>query len=246
MACSPLASSAPSDSGCWDERNALSVVTERHCQSVSIIMTDCGYDPASIPPPCQPFDQGRSHALFKATLMSHIPSFQGCPSIFMTDTMLTKFIQTGSHPSELIRASAVSPTTSHLLSIGDVPCRGDGGVVKVFILIHPHFCCSPRVPEKTSQRQAIQQVEVAPKSKCGMCMCTWPILMAPDWNTFLCSWQFFRQRDSHQLPEFARWKPLTVQQLNWFEHTHVTWPWVHVSAGTSPTRPSRSSNKRKV
>lgn len=41
----------------------------------------------------------------------------------------------------------------YLLSIGDVSRWGDGSVVKVFILIHPHLCCSPRVPERDERQE---------------------------------------------------------------------------------------------
>lgn len=38
------------------------------------------------------------------------------------------------------------------LSIRDVSRRGDSSIVEVFILIHPHLCCSPCVPDRRRKK----------------------------------------------------------------------------------------------
>lgn len=126
----------------------------------------------------------------------------------MSDTMRTDKI----HPAQLIGGSSVSHTLSHLLSIRDVSCRGDGGVVKVFILVHPHFCCSPRVPDRRHVTKRLTNGEkkdhkdeqvnslkwVLRASVEGTYVCDGYLWHQTDQNTFRVSRQFSRQRE---------WKP---------------------------------------
>ena len=44
------------------------------------------------------------------------------------------------------RAQEEGRLKGYLLAVGHVSGRGHSGVVKVLKLIHPHLCCSPRVP----------------------------------------------------------------------------------------------------
>lgn len=55
--------------------------------------------------------------------------------------------------SIMLSISCRAHTSRYLLSVGDVSRWGDSSVVEVFILIHPHLRCSPRVPERRQMRE---------------------------------------------------------------------------------------------